>query len=164
MTRRIIPLIAVFAAACSTPQTVTLSNGVKALWIHCYEAERCDQYALKTCRRVDYHVYERAKHQPAVEASDQRQRWAGARNAGESGLGAKALSEEELQPYWRLVFDCNPSTDQLSSRLVIKEDMAAFERNKARYMREVCALRDPENLREELEIARQQYGNVTCDD
>jgi hypothetical protein len=163
MSLRGCALIAVLIAACGAPETIKLPNGATAYPLACLRLEQCEERARQICKRLDYFVHEKTEYRP-TEVYKKPHEWTGASSIGDVGAGSKMQSDAEKQPYWRLVVECKPPADEIHSRLVIKENTAEVEKGKREYMEAVCELRDPDNRREQLEIARQRYGDVSCDE
>lgn len=155
-------LVALLAGCSSAPETITLSNGATAYQIRCWRLEQCEQYAAQICKRLDYFVHEKIEYRPTVAAPERPQEWVGASSVSDVKSGSAPLSDNDKNPYWRLVVGCSPPPDQIHSRIEIKGNRVEFERSKTAFIAAVCALRDPELRRKEILIARQDYGDFTC--
>lgn len=163
MKRHTLALVALLAAGCeSIPETITLPNGATAYSIACLTLEDCEQRARQICKRLDYFVHEKTEHVPTESKTDLSMANPGATGLGDVQRGSK-MRDDDNRPWWSIVVACSPPPDQVSSKIEIKENIAEFEKSKTAYIEAVCELRDPELRRKEMEIARQDYGDVQCD-
>lgn len=159
----VLPVLTIGLAACSSLQTVDLPNGGTGYQIVCERLNVCEQHAQQICG-TNYHVHEKVEHRPIEEKGESLSR------SGASQLGGVTMAtkmKQDMRPWWEIVVECNPDPaaaplDDGSYARALAKNKAAAEENKRQYMAAVCALRDPELRRTELEIARKQYGEASC--
>ena len=158
-------LVALLAGCNSAPETITLENGATAYPINCFELEQCTQSARQICKRSDYFVHERTQHVPKRE-KDRHDDWAGAASVGDVRGTKKNFNDrdDELRPWWSMVVECTPPSDEFSSSIQIKDNIARNIKVKSQYIAAVCELRDPELRRIEMQIARRDYGDFSCEE
>lgn len=158
-----------FVSACSSTSTLRT--------VSCDETKICEQRAEQICHTKKYRVTKRTENRVDENAKGRRE----IENTGASDIGGaisagatSGLNVHNL-PRWLYEVDCKPITPTPTGKYtetvrtvypeLTAEQLAEREKNKAGYMREVCELTNPDLRREELEIARQQYGDdVSCTD
>lgn len=158
---------ATFVSACSSTSTLVYD---------CQKEDECERQAEQRCKTKNFRVSERAKYEEAKQrplsdrtgASD----ISGALGQGTGGSRRYATDDIETRPQWRYTVECNPKTPAskwVESTTTIypelsAEQLAKREEYKKMYMHEVCELMDPDLRREELEMARREFGDVSCPD
>jgi hypothetical protein len=172
-TRRLLPIFVLVAAACgSVPQTVTLPNGATGYMIDsCPSVERCENRAREICGGRKHFVHERNEHRITARYPSGNVSPDGSWGSAGSVVvhdGNDLGKDPKAQSWVSLVVECDPkeipkpSPDDGGYAQALAEYIVARERNKREYMDAVCKLKDAVMRRQELNIAREQYGNVAC--
>jgi hypothetical protein len=149
-------------------ETATFPDGSTGYLIkYCPDVPTCERRAKQLCGDKKYRVHERRSRQVTSPESSERQRpddWDQPTKGNRMPIfGAKPHGWESL------LVECNPkdpppatATDKSYAK-ALQEYVAAM--NKRNYMREVCEIQDREMRRQEMLIARYQYGaDVSCDE
>lgn len=158
---------AAFVSGCSSTSTLITYD--------CQKEDECEREAERMCKTKNFRVSERAKYEEAnqpplwerTSASD----ITGALGQGMGG-SKRYATDDDKRPRWRYTVECNPRTPdpvRTESTTTIYPEMSAEqlakrEKYKKMYMHEVCELTDPDLRREELEMARREFGDVSCPD
>lgn len=154
-------------AACSS--TSTLQNGQIGgkIPIQCGRETDCELRAQRTCGGTDYHVHSRHKIGEVQETSAPASKRATQDQLGGAINTAAAGGIHKKKARWVFVVECFPIALVQTVVNTSEPDAASLhvaeELSKAIYMEAVCELVNPELRAEQLEIARQAYGDVSCD-
>jgi hypothetical protein len=136
----------------------------------------CELSAEKKCGHKNYLVIERHVPPPKGTADPKKNSTAhdiaGAMGQSQvSGRNDGTIGDRD--DAFSIVVECDPPPSTTTAGATTTyptatppkpsaEDLAARERNKASYMKEVCELVNPDLRRDELRIARQLFGDVSC--
>lgn len=154
-------------ACSSTPETVMLENGATGYRIpYCADVGACELRAQQLCVGKPYFVHERWKYGGVAVESNER----GVREVGGDWDGVRGGSElrrdsqSMRRPWYALVIECDPATPGADPDYAkaLAEHLALDAKRRRDYIAAVCKLRDPDTRREEMEIARQRYGDFPC--